>query len=137
MLYYNCHNQDLVIQNIYILPCTQIYYLSIEGCWHNRDCPARRKMKMYNFFFKVSALSVYLFHTMITPHTNRKMRQATSHCLKYIFIPSLERGGGGGNENIFSPKKTRVKINFLFLSPKNRWSENKVYYFLPTENGEN
>ena len=81
---------------------------------------------------------------MITPHANRKMSQATSHCLKYIFIPSLERGGGGGGgggggEIIFSPQNTGVKINvfFYFLSPKNRWSENKVFYFLPTKNGEN
>ena len=34
---------------------------------------------------------IFLFDIMITPHTNRKMSQATSHCLKYIFVPSLER----------------------------------------------
>ena len=32
---------------------------------------------------------IFLFDTNITPHANRKMSQATSHCLKYIFLPFL------------------------------------------------
>ena len=33
---------------------------------------------------------IFLFDIMITTNTNRKVSQATSHCLKYIFVPSLE-----------------------------------------------
>ena len=32
---------------------------------------------------------IFLFDKKITPNTNRKMSQAISHCLKYIFLPFL------------------------------------------------
>ena len=72
----------------------------------------------------------------ITPYTKRKMSQATSHCLKYIFPFSIVVGKkiylnifsppkyGGGNifKYIFSPKNMVVKIYLNIFSPnKIRW----------------
>ena len=55
----------------------------------------------------------------ITPHTNRKMSQATSHCLKYIF-PFSTVVGKKIYLNIFSPPKIRWRkyIQIYFLPPK-------------------
>ena len=70
--------------------CEATMYLSSEDLSRNNYFVLEKLSKSYYLFHLFSVPSViFLFDIKITPHTNRKMSQATSHCLKYIFLPFL------------------------------------------------
>ena len=75
--------------------------------------------------------SFFLFNIMITPHTNRKMSQAISQSLEYMFLPSLEREWNKTFFLLSPPEKTVVKIKFFIFSPPKMGSENKKFFFVP------
>ena len=69
-------------------------YLSSEDLSRNDYFVSDRLSKCYYLLvlpFSVPSV-IFLFDIKITSHTNRKRSQATSHCLKYIFLPFLVVG---------------------------------------------
>ena len=90
-------------------------YSSSEDLSRNGYFVSDKLSTCYNLFhlsrFPVSFRDIDI---TITPHTIRKMSQATSHCLKYIF-PFFYSGREKIYLNIFSPPKYGGENIFKYI----------------------
>ena len=71
------------------------WYGNPVSCWEPTMHSSSETFHPMNTFYRiqvspllVASVISLLIGILITPRTNSKVRQATSHCLKYIFVPS-------------------------------------------------
>ena len=96
--------RSCVSQKILYHPAEATMYSSSEDLSRNGYFVSDKLSTCYNLFhLSRFPVSFRYIDITITPHTNRKMSQATSHCLKYIFPFSIVVGKK--KLNIFSPPK--------------------------------